>query len=70
MTDVDATAACGLSSIHIAFPLSAIQLGCIGKNTSWAMRELQTVVPYARAHFELRSVWARRMPRAPRRLPP
>ncbi len=58
MTDVDATAACGLSSIHIAFPLSAIQLDCIGKNTSWAMRELQTVVQYARQHFDFVSVGA------------
>ncbi len=30
--DVNATAACGLSSIHIAFPTSSIQLGAIGKN--------------------------------------
>ena len=58
ISDVDATAACGLKSIHIAFPLSTIQLECIGKNTSWAMRELQTVVRYAREHFDFVSVGA------------
>jgi homocitrate synthase NifV len=58
MTDVDATASCGLDAIHIAFPLSAIQLDCIGKNTSWVTRELHTVVPYARRHFTFVSVGA------------
>jgi homocitrate synthase NifV len=58
ITDVDATAACGLNAIHIAFPLSAIQLECIGKNTSWVMRELHTVVQYARRHFTFVSVGA------------
>ena len=58
MTDVDATAACGLNAIHIAFPLSTIQLECIGKNTAWAMRELHTVVQYARQHFDFVSVGA------------
>jgi homocitrate synthase NifV len=29
--DVDATASCGLDAIHIAIPVSTIQLGAIGK---------------------------------------
>jgi homocitrate synthase NifV len=56
--DVDATANCGLDSIHIALPVSAIQLGAIGKSQSWAMRELQRIVEYARAHFTWVSVGA------------
>jgi homocitrate synthase NifV len=58
ITDVDATASCGLNAIHIAFPLSTIQLDCIGKNTNWVMRELHTVVRYARQHFTFVSVGA------------
>jgi len=56
--DVDATAACGLDSIHIAFPVSAIQLGSIGKSQSWAMRWLPEIVKYARERFAWVSVGA------------
>ena len=56
--DVDATANCGLDSIHIAFPTSAIQLGSIGKTQDWAMRELRRIVEYARAHFAWVSIGA------------
>jgi homocitrate synthase NifV len=56
--DVDATASCGLDSIHIAIPTSAIQLGSIGKTQSWAMRELQRIVEYARERVAWVSVGA------------
>jgi homocitrate synthase NifV len=56
--DVDATASCGLDSIHIAFPLSSIQLACIGRDENWAMRELGSLVGYARDHFRWVSVGA------------
>jgi homocitrate synthase NifV len=56
--DVDATASCGLDSIHIAFPTSAIQLSSIGKNQIWVMRELQRIVAYARDRFAWVSVGA------------
>ncbi len=56
--DVNATARCGLDSIHIAFPTSAIQLGSLGKTESWAMRELQRIVAYARERFKWVSVGA------------
>ena len=56
--DVDATANCGLDSIHIAFPTSAIQLGSIGKTQDWAMRELQRIVDYARERFAWVSIGA------------
>ena len=56
--DVDATARCGLDSIHIAIPTSSIQLGSIGKTQGWAMRELHRVVRYARQCFLWVSVGA------------
>ena len=56
--DVNATAACGLSSIHIAFPTSSIQLGAIGKNQHWVMKELRKVVAHAREHFDWVSIGA------------
>lgn len=62
--DVDATAHCGLDSIHIALPVSAIQLGAIGKSQSWAMGELQRIVEYARARFAWVSIGAQDATRA------
>jgi homocitrate synthase NifV len=56
--DVDATADCGLDSIHIAIPTSTIQLGSIGKTQSWAMQELQKIIAYAGEHFAWVSVGA------------
>lgn len=56
--DVDATARCGLDSIHIAFPTSAIQLDSIGKSQSWVMQGLQEIVAYARERFAWVSVGA------------
>jgi homocitrate synthase NifV len=56
--DVDATHRCGLSAIHIAFPTSTVQLDSIGRTQSWAMRELQSIVAYARERFAWVSVGA------------
>jgi homocitrate synthase NifV len=56
--DVDATAACGLRAIHIAIPVSIIQLGAIGKTQSWAMLRLQTIMAYARERFTWVSIGA------------
>lgn len=57
-SDVDATAACGLEAIHIAIPVSAIQLGAISKTETWAMLRLQTIVAYARERFAWVSIGA------------
>jgi homocitrate synthase NifV len=56
--DVDATASCALDAIHIAIPVSTIQLAAIGKTQSWAMRRLQSIVAYARERFAWVSVGA------------
>ena len=57
-SDVGATAACGLESIHIAIPTSEIQLRSMGKTQSWAMQELHSIVGFARARFAWVSVGA------------
>jgi homocitrate synthase NifV len=56
--DVDATADCGLNSIHIAFPISEIQLNSIGKTQNWVMQELPRIIEYARRRFPWVSVGA------------
>jgi homocitrate synthase NifV len=55
---VDATACCGLNSIHVAFPTSTIQLGSLGKSQSWVIEELHSIVAYARERFAWVSVGA------------
>jgi len=57
-SDIDATALCGLDSIHIAIPTSTIQLDSIGKTQAWAMREMQRIVLYAKQRFAYVSVGA------------
>ena len=56
--DIDVTAACGLDSIHIAIPTSAIQLTALGKTQDWAMRVLPEIVCHARQRFSWVSVGA------------
>ena len=57
-SDVDATAACGLEAVHIAFPTSAIQLRSIGRTQAWVMRELQRILRYAGERLRWVSVGA------------
>lgn len=56
--DVLATAACGLDAVHIAIPISATQLGAMGKNEDWARDELRRIVPFAQQHFRWVSIGA------------
>jgi homocitrate synthase NifV len=62
--DLEATAACGLRSVHIAFPVSEIQLGCIRKDQSWVLDSLAELVAFARTRFEHVSVGAQDASRA------
>lgn len=57
-SDVDATAECGLEAIHIAFPVSTVQLSSIGKTQDWVLAELRRIVDYARERFAWVSVGA------------
>jgi homocitrate synthase NifV len=56
--DVNATASCGLDSIHIAIPTSTIQLASLGKTQSWAIEEAQRIIGYARERFAWVSIGA------------
>ncbi len=56
--DIEASASTGAQGIHIAFPLSDIQLKTINKDWAWVKDELPTLIQYARQHFEFVSVGA------------
>ncbi len=56
--DIDASARTGAAGIHIAFPLSEIQLRSIGKDWSWVMGEMPALVEYASRYFPYVSVGA------------
>lgn len=58
IADLEAAAQCGLSSVHIAFPISAIQLAAMDKSGDWPEQTLPAVVAYARKRFEHVSVGA------------
>jgi homocitrate synthase NifV len=56
--DLDAAARCGTDGVHIAFPVSPIQLGTLGKNAQWALDGLETLLPAALGRFDHVSVGA------------
>jgi homocitrate synthase NifV len=56
--DLDAAADCGLSSVHIAFPVSSIQLEAMDKTDSWVLDLLPRIVRHARERFEFVSIGA------------
>ncbi|MDP4271916.1 MAG: homocitrate synthase [Bacteroidota bacterium] len=64
--DIDACASTGAQGIHIAFPLSDIQLKTIHKDWSWVKEELPALIAYARQSFEFVSVGAQDASRADR----
>ncbi|MEI7676221.1 MAG: homocitrate synthase [Bacteroidales bacterium] len=57
-SDIDACAKTGAQCIHIAFPLSDIQLSTIGKDFDWVKSSLPELVIYARRFFKYVSVGA------------
>lgn len=57
-SDIDACAKTGAQGIHIAFPLSDIQLSSIGKDFDWVKNSLPELVIYARRFFRYVSVGA------------
>lgn len=56
--DVDVSAKCGAGGIHMAFPLSDIQLNAIGKDWNWVSDAMPALVEYARRFFPFVSVGA------------
>jgi homocitrate synthase NifV len=56
--DIDAAAATDVEGVHIAFPVSDIQLNVFNKSRQWLDDILPTVVEYARRRFSFVSVGA------------
>jgi homocitrate synthase NifV len=63
-SDLDAAVNCGVSSVHIAFPVSKLQLDAIGKSGSWILDSLPEIVCYAKNRFDHVSVGAQDASRA------
>jgi homocitrate synthase NifV len=52
INDIEQAALTEAEGIHIAFPLSDIQLSAMGKSRQWVEETLPKVVAYARCYFE------------------
>ena len=46
-SDIDFAAECGLSSVHISFPVSIRQLNAFGRNESWVLESLYEINKYS-----------------------
>ncbi len=62
--DLEDASKCGIKSVHIAFPVSQVQLASIHKNERWVLRTLPELVAQARQQFEFVSVGAQDASRA------
>lgn len=56
--DLVMAARCGVEGVHISFPMSAIHLNAIGKNTVWILEQLEIIIPVAKANFSRVSIGA------------
>ena len=65
-SDIEAAAECELSAVHLSFPVSPILLACFAKDEQRVLRDLQTLVEFARGHFSYVSVGAQDASRASR----
>ncbi len=63
--DLDAAARCGLHSVHIALPISEIQLAAMELPEDWPTQTLPAIAAYARERFQYVSVGAQDASRAP-----
>jgi len=63
--DLDAAARAGLDSVHIAFPVSEIQLRAMDKPKDWIAQTLPAIVAHARKRFAHVSVGAQDASRTP-----
>jgi homocitrate synthase NifV len=62
--DLDDAVRCGIKSVHIAFPVSPVQLASIHKDERWILRSLPELVAQARQRFDFVSVGAQDASRA------
>ncbi|MBI5549992.1 MAG: homocitrate synthase [Desulfobacterales bacterium] len=62
--DLEAAARCGVDGVNIGLPVSDIQLYALGKDRSWALERLRTLVPQALKRFDHVGVGAQDATRA------
>lgn len=65
MDDLEAAARCGIDSVHIAFPLSQIQLTAMNKSMDWPFDLLPRILDEAHRRFTRVSVGAQDASRTP-----
>jgi homocitrate synthase NifV len=56
--DLEAARETGIKRVHIAFPLSELQIRTLGKSRAWVFDQLWQLIGYARPRFEYVSIGA------------
>lgn len=64
LSDLNAAAECELSAVHLSFPVSPILMLCFGQDESTVLRDLASLVEFARGSFAFVSVGAQDASRA------
>ncbi|GAF04823.1 homocitrate synthase/isopropylmalate synthase family protein [Saccharicrinis fermentans] len=64
VSDIMATKRTGVKRISISFPVSDIQLAAMGKDRSWVLNQMETMIGLARNHFEFVGIGAQDASRA------
>jgi homocitrate synthase NifV len=62
--EIEQSADCGVSAIHISLPSSPIHLAALGKDEDWVLEKLEELVPLAHSHFGFVSIGAQDASRA------
>jgi homocitrate synthase NifV len=62
--DLQAAARCNVSGVHFSLPVSNIHLNALGKNRSWALNQMETLVHEALTAFDRVTVGAQDASRA------
>ena len=62
--DLAAAARCNVDGVHFSLPLSAIHMGALGKEPSWVLSRMESLVRTAREYFDRITVGAQDATRA------
>lgn len=62
--EIELSADCGVSAVHLSLPASSIHLSALRKNEDWVIEKIQELVPFARSYFGFVSVGAQDSSRA------
>lgn len=63
-SDIIAATRTGLSSIHISFPVTELQLSAIGKDYNWVYATMEQTIRFAKQYFDYVSIGAQDASRA------